>query len=86
MVLSHGNSGKILSGRMSSMRMEYLDHPEGFSDSEKAFLDSSTVKNAGEANDENWTIDTMPVEWLESSGPVMLDIRVADPLKDSGRE
>lgn len=85
-MLSHGNSGKILSGRMSEMRMEYLDRPEGFSDSEKTFLDSSTVQHAGEANEDNWLIDTQPVEWLESSGPVLIDIRKADPFKDSGRD
>lgn len=85
-MLCHGNTGKVLSNRMSSMRMEYKDSPEGFSDSEKTFLDSSTVQHAGIAHDENWMIDTTPTEWLESAGPVLVDVRKADPLKDSMRD
>lgn len=85
-MLCHGNTGKILSNRMSSMRLEYKDEPDGFSDSEKAFLDSSTVQHPGIAHDENWLIDTETVEWLESSGPVLVDVRKADVLKDSMRD
>jgi hypothetical protein len=85
MVLSHGNSGKILSKRMSIRRLEYLEDPEGFSDSEKDFLDASTAKNAGVALEENWLIETTPQEWLESAGPVLVDLRKIDPLKGEGR-
>jgi len=86
MVLCHGNSGKILSKRMSELRLEYKDDPEGFDDSEKSFLDSTTVRYAGMALEENWTIETVPVEWLECKGPVLVDIRKTDPLKDDGRD
>jgi len=85
-MLCHGNTGKILSERMSSMRLEYKDDPNGFSDNEKTFLDSSTVQHAGVAHDENWSIDTETVEWLESSGPVLVDVRKESVLKDSMRD
>ena len=85
-MLCHGNTGKILSNRMSSMRLEYKDDPNGFSDNEKTFLDSSTVQHAGVAHNENWLIDTETVEWLESSGPVLVDVRKEDVLKDSMRD
>lgn len=85
-MLSHGNTGKILSDRMSSMRLEYKEKPDGFSDAEKSFLDSSTIQHAGAAHNENWLIDTETVEWLESSGPVLIDVRKASVLKDSMRD
>jgi len=84
MVLCHGNSGKILSDRMSSLRLEYLEYPDGFSTAETTFLDSSTIKNAGVANEDNWEIDTTPTEWVESKGPSIVDVRTG--LKDSGRD
>lgn len=85
-MLCHGNTGKVLSNRMSSMRLEYKDEPSGFSDNEKTFLDSSTIQHAGVAHDENWQIDTETVEWLESSGPVLVDVRKESVLKDSMRD
>ena len=84
-MLSHANSGKILSNRMSSLRTEYLEYPEGFSDDEKAFLEAETVINAGEANEEKWLVETTPVEWLESSGPNLVDVRKVNPLQGLGR-
>jgi len=86
MVLSHGNSGKVLSKTMSRMRLEYLEYPDAMTDEEKAFLESTTVNNAGEANEDNWTISTIPFEWLESKGPDLVDIRKVDPLKDDMRD
>ncbi len=86
MVLSHANTGKYLSKRFDERRNEYYDHPEGVSDNEKTWLESSTITNAGNAEEENWLVETTPMEWPEASGPILVDIRKIDINKYDGRE
>ena len=84
-MLSHGNMGKVLSKRFSERRVEYKERPEGFTEAEKKWFEADTVENAGDADPEDFLIETVPTAWPEGAGPRMVDRRKMDPLK-GGRD
>lgn len=77
MALGMANSGKYLSKKWHDRREKYKDDPEGFSDEEKLWLESSTIQGAGDTKLESWLVENQPIDasYYESKGAQLVDIR-----------